>query len=73
MPEVGRESHIKDIEKAKQWGIHFHYYLIINGSLMTPFIFIGIAGLYYILYHFEFSFIEQYKANTMPWPWYEMG
>jgi len=26
---------------------------------------------YYIFYHFEIPFIERYKSNDNPWPWYE--
>ena len=73
MPDIAKKGHIKDLRKAEEWGVHFHLYKLVNNVLMTPFVFIGIAGMYYIFYHFEFPFIEQYKANSMPWPWYEMG
>ena len=73
MPELGKSGHQKALDKAASLEIPFHYYTILNGTLTTPFVFIILSGAYYILYHFEFSFIEKYKANDKPWPWYEMG
>ena len=26
---------------------------------------------YYTCHHYEFTFIEQFKCNNNPWPWYE--
>ena len=26
---------------------------------------------YWVFYHFEFPFIERYKSNDQPWPWYD--
>ena len=73
MPIVGKDMHLKDLQKAENQGVPFHIYLIINGSMTTPIVFIGIAGTYYIFYHFRFPFIEKYKANDAPWPWEELG
>jgi len=32
-------------------------------------VFVGANCVYYVLYHFEWSFFEKYKANDYPWPW----
>ena len=35
-------------------------------------IILGVSNcVYFVLYHFEFDFIERYKSNDLKWPWYE--
>lgn len=32
---------------------------------------LGANLVYYVFYHYEFSFIERYKSNDLQWPWYK--
>jgi hypothetical protein len=39
--------------------------------MMHNLIHLGVNLVYWVFYHFEFSFIERYKSNPDPWPWHE--
>ena len=45
-------------------------YLIVGVGLHNGIHFIGNLVLW-LFYHNEFSFVERYKCNDQPWPWYE--
>ena len=44
--------------------LFFYLQLIPNISLMLI-----VNSTFYLIYHLEHPFFEQYKANTQPWPW----
>ena len=45
-------------------------YLGVN-MFLHNLIHLGANLVYWVFYHFEFSFIERYKSNPDPWPWHE--
>lgn len=45
--------------------------LLIGAVFLHNIIHIGGNVIYQVFYHFEIPFIERYKSNDLPWPWYE--
>lgn len=45
--------------------------LLIVGTTLHNVIHLGANLIYWVFYHFEFPFIERYKSNDLPWPWYD--
>ena len=46
------------------------FFLIIV-TFIHNFVHIMANFVYWIFYHFEFTFIERYRSNDKPWPWKE--
>lgn len=51
-------------------GIPVHHFSSTVGLLFHFSIHVFLYTVYYILYHFEFSFFDRYKSVSDPWPWY---
>ena len=56
-------------EEEHKWG-YFWLHCII-GVVMHNVVHLGGNLMYWFFYHNEFSFIERYKSNDLPWPWKE--
>ena len=55
---------------AEEKGLDYFYTHLYIGTFLHNLCH-GVGNLvYWTFYHFEFDFIERYKSNDLPWPWY---
>lgn len=60
-----------DVLRIKdEHNISYTQFYIGFNVFLHNFIHLGANLVYWVFYHFEFSFIERYKSNEDPWPWY---
>ncbi|CDW78371.1 sterol desaturase family protein [Stylonychia lemnae] len=72
MPYIGKEyiwPRFLELDDYLQWPKWKMYFVI---SMIFTLTFIPFANfVYYLIYHFELPFFEQYKVTATPWPWQE--
>ena len=71
MPEFGRLYWPKLLEWQEANNLSYTVVMLTCALILHNTVHFGANLTYWVFYHFEFPFIERYKSNDLPWPWYD--